>query len=55
MLQSDMDELLAYDYGMWSRGLFLMPRHACYTSAVHTKEDVDTTLEAADEVIRELK
>ena len=55
ILKSDMDKLLAYDYGMWSRGLFLMPRHACYTSAVHTKEDVDKTLKAADEVIRELK
>jgi len=55
ILESDMDKLLAYDYGMWSRGLFLMPRHACYTSAVHTKEDVDKTLKAADEVIRELK
>lgn len=55
ILKSDMDKLLAYDYGMWSRGLFLMPRHACYTSAAHTNEDVDKTLKAADEVVKELK
>jgi len=54
VLRSDMDKLLAYDYGMWSKGVFLMPRHACYTSAVHTREDVEKTLEAADEVIKEL-
>ena len=32
-----------------------MPRHACYTSAVHTKEDVERTLTVADEVIKDLK
>ena len=55
VMKSDLDRLLAYDYGMWSRGLFLMPRHACYTSAVHTKEDVERTLTAADEVIKDLR
>jgi glutamate-1-semialdehyde 2,1-aminomutase len=55
VLASDMNKLLAYDYGMWSKGIFLIPRHAGYTSAVHTKEDVEKTLQVADEVIRELK
>jgi len=55
VMKSDMEKLLAYDYGMWSKGFFLMPRHACYTSAVHTKEDVDRTLAAADEVIKDLR
>jgi glutamate-1-semialdehyde 2,1-aminomutase len=55
MLRSDMNKLLAYDYGMWSRGVFLIPRHAGYTSAVHTSEDVEKTLCAADEVITELR
>jgi glutamate-1-semialdehyde aminotransferase len=50
-----MNKLLAYDYGMWSKGIFLIPRHAGYTSAVHTKEDVEKTLQVADQVIRELK
>ena len=55
VMKSDMEKLLAYDYGMWARGFFLMPRHACYTSAVHTKEDVERTLTAADEVIKDLR
>jgi glutamate-1-semialdehyde 2,1-aminomutase len=55
VLASDMNKLLAYDYGMWSKGIFLIPRHAGYTSAVHTKEDVEKTLQVADQVIRELK
>jgi glutamate-1-semialdehyde 2,1-aminomutase len=55
VMKSDLDKLLAYDYGMWARGFFLMPRHACYTSAVHSKEDVERTLAAADEVIKGLK
>jgi glutamate-1-semialdehyde 2,1-aminomutase len=55
VMRSDMEVLLGYDYGMWARGFFLMPRHACYTSAAHTEEDVERTLAAADDVIKDLK
>jgi len=55
VMKSDLERLLAYDYGMWARGFFLMPRHACYTSAVHTKQDVEATLTAANETIKDLR
>lgn len=55
VMKSDMDRLLAYYYGMCSKGCFVLPRHACYTSAVHTNEDVEKTLAAADEVIKDLR
>jgi len=55
VMKSDMERLLAYYYGMCSRDAFVLPRHACYTSAVHTDEDVNKTLAAADEVIKDLR
>ena len=55
VMKSDMDRLLAYYYGMCSRGSFVLQKHACYTSAVHTKEDVEKTLAGADEVIKDLR
>ena len=39
------------------RGVYIRPAHfgELYLSAAHTEEDIDRTLEAADEVIREMK
>ncbi len=55
VMKSDWNKLLAFDNGMWANGVWLIPRHQCYASAAHSKNDVDKTLEAADEIIKGLK
>jgi glutamate-1-semialdehyde 2,1-aminomutase len=42
---------------MLPRGIFLRPAHfgEIYISAAHSDEDIDKTLEAVEDVIREMK
>jgi len=53
---SDLDKFARYHRGMLERGIYLAPAQfeAAFTSLAHTEEDIDKTLEAAEEVIASL-
>lgn len=54
--ESDTQRFKHYFHGMLSRGIYLAPSQfeAVFVSAAHTQKDLEKTLAAADEVMREL-
>lgn len=55
--QSNKDIFMDFRNRMLTRGIFIRPSHfgELYMSAAHTDKDIDKTLEAMDEVIKEMK
>ena len=55
--QSSKEIFFDFRTRMLPRGVYIRPAHfgELYLSAAHTEEDIDRTLEAVDEVIREMK
>ena len=55
--KSSKDTFIEFRNRMLPRGIFIRPSHfgELYMSAAHSNEDVDKTLQAADEVVREMK
>ena len=55
-LQSDLVKFSKWHKGMLQRGIYLAPSQfeAGFTSMMHSSEDIDATLLAADEVLRDL-
>ncbi len=53
---SDVDKFARYHRGMLERGIYLAPSQfeAAFTSLAHSEEDIDKTLEAAEEVMASL-
>ena len=45
----------AFDYGLLARGIHVHPDKPMYTCTAHTPEDIDRTLEAAEEVLRKMR
>lgn len=56
-MKSDREAFAQFFHGMLDRGVYLAPSQfeAGFLSAAHTEEDVDRTLEAAEEVIATLR
>ena len=54
---SDLKKFTNYYRGMLKRGIYLAPSQfeALFVSAAHTQENIDATITAAEEVMRELK
>jgi glutamate-1-semialdehyde 2,1-aminomutase len=44
-----------FDYGLVARGIHLHPDKPFYTCTAHTEMDIDTTLNAAEEVLKRMK
>ena len=55
--RSDLDTYMIFRNKLLPRGIFLRPAHfgEVYTSAAHSDEDIDKTLEAVEDVIKEMK
>jgi glutamate-1-semialdehyde 2,1-aminomutase len=55
--QSSKDTFIEFRNRMFPRGIFIRPAHfgEFYISAAHTDEDIDKTLNAAEDVIKEMK
>jgi glutamate-1-semialdehyde 2,1-aminomutase len=55
--QSSQDTFIEFRNRMLPRGIFIRPSHfgELYMSAAHTEEDIDKTLNAAEDVIKEMK
>lgn len=52
---SDTEGFMKYQKGLLRRGVFIAPSQyeTCFISAAHTDEDLDHTLEAMDESVKE--
>jgi glutamate-1-semialdehyde 2,1-aminomutase len=46
---------MQFDYGLLARGLHFHPDKPFYTCTAHTEEDINNSLVAAEEVLREMK
>ncbi|MEF9438085.1 MAG: hypothetical protein L0922_04840, partial [Candidatus Mariimomonas ferrooxydans] len=55
--QSDKDKFMDFRNRMLTKGIFIRPSHfgELYLSAAHTDEDIDKTLEAFEDTIKEMK
>ncbi len=51
---ADKKQRQLFDYGMLARGIHFHPDKPWYTCTAHTAEDVDRTLTAAEEVLRQM-
>jgi glutamate-1-semialdehyde 2,1-aminomutase len=57
LLRNNSEEDLAFRWGMVDRGIFMHPMclKRSHVSAAHTQEDVDRTLEAAEQSLKALR
>ncbi len=53
----DLGQFQRFYHGMLARGVYLAPSafEAGFVSAAHTTKDIDATIEAAGETLREIK
>ncbi|MBE0519059.1 MAG: aspartate aminotransferase family protein [Thermoplasmata archaeon] len=54
-LKADETARKKFDYGLLARGLHFHPDKPFYTCTEHTDEDIDNTLEVAEEVLKKMK
>jgi glutamate-1-semialdehyde 2,1-aminomutase len=56
VLRADADKYRGYFHGMLSRGIYLAPSpyEASFLSTAHTERDIERTLEAAEESLRQI-
>lgn len=54
-IHSDGKKRLAFDYGMLARGIHFHPDKPWYTCTEHSDEDIERTLELAEEVLKKMR
>jgi glutamate-1-semialdehyde 2,1-aminomutase len=54
-LRADSAKLETFGLGMITKGIFIQPGHPAFICAMHTKKEIEETLEAARDVVCEMK
>jgi glutamate-1-semialdehyde 2,1-aminomutase len=56
-LSSDKEQFMQFQNGMMGRGIFILPQanKRCHISAAHSEEDLDFTIQNAEEILRKIK
>lgn len=54
VMTGDMDKLIAFGLGMISEGIFVSQAHWAVTTAAHTDDDLDRTLNCAERIIDQM-
>lgn len=54
-LKADLAKLDAFNIGLMTKGIFIQPRHPAFICDAHTQEEIDKTLNSAQQVLHEMK